>query len=163
MLAANRQRRATLARSRSFTLARGSTWEEVAKNIVGDARPPRMVLSPCCGLESGLLALHALGMRCSGRSWDLDVHLRDQVTRVHRLHGAGEGVCIGPVDGDIVNVDVDIVPPAQIVITGPPCPPFSRAGISKGWAIVVRNRFFDLASDRTSGHPARFAIGCLHH
>lgn len=85
------------------------------------------VLDLCGGLSSGYLALSALlgsaNVKLSGH-FDIDDDLRPAL---HAIHGESRHVHLGN-DGDIMNRAAAEFPDAEIVIAGPPCPPFSMLG-----------------------------------
>ena len=72
-------------------------------------------------------------MQCQGMSWETDVQMHRQILHVHALHGCGsEKVHTGDV-GDITKLKWEHLPAASMLISGPPCPPWSRSGAQQGW------------------------------
>ncbi|CAK0894993.1 unnamed protein product, partial [Prorocentrum cordatum] len=53
------------------------SWVDVVKKRVHFVGLPSLVMiSPCCGVETPLLALAELGIKCKSYAWDIDEHLR---------------------------------------------------------------------------------------
>ena len=58
------------------------SWVDLAKvcvDIESFPNRPLLMLSPCCGLDTPLLALVDLGVRCKSMAWEVDGHLKDAV------------------------------------------------------------------------------------
>jgi site-specific DNA-cytosine methylase len=86
------------------------------------------VLELCAGAGTAYIALKLLlgegRVRLAG-AWDTNLDLKV----LHEGHnGAASCVHLGPVAGDIIATDLEQFPSANIVVAGPPCPPFSACG-----------------------------------
>ena len=87
------------------------------------------VLELCAGAGTASLALNLLlgqdKVRLAG-AWDTDVACR----AIHEvIHGAGHpGFHFGQPAGDIMATSLDKFPDSNILVAGPPCPPFSSSG-----------------------------------
>ena len=89
------------------------------------------ILELCAGASTASLALKLLlgqdKVRLAGL-WDTDVELLG----IHEVvHGSGEAagkVHLGKKEGDILKADLASFPDANILVAGPPCPPFSSCG-----------------------------------
>ena len=92
------------------------------------------MLTPCCGVETPLIALRQMGVPVECHCWETEPCLRDQILHEHVHHGIGGQLNIGRKAGDWTSVYLSELPDADIVCSGPPCPPFSRSGKSLGWA-----------------------------
>jgi len=85
------------------------------------------VLELCAGAGTASLALKLLlgnQARLAG-AWDI----ANNVHTIHEaIHGADESVHLGPSAGDILETELATFPDANILVAGPPCPPFSSQG-----------------------------------
>ncbi len=103
-----------------------SAWREMVSNLCDFPRDIR-VLELCGGLSSGFLALQALlGQRkvtLAGYydfDWDLQPAMR-------AIHGSSSHVFIGQ-RGDLRHIDTAALADAEVIVAGPPCPPWSSLG-----------------------------------
>lgn len=85
------------------------------------------------GLGGFHLALKHLGHKCVFAS-ELNEDLR-------ALYKANHGI---DCNGDITKVDIESIPPHNIICAGFPCQPFSKAGKQAGLKDSVNGNFFDL-------------------
>eukprot|EP00959_Pyramimonas_sp_CCMP1952_P095847 2004242-Pyramimonas_sp.AAC.1 len=68
-----------------------------------------------------------MGAKPYAISYDVDPSLKSIVESVHST-GRG-GVCnVGPVAGDITGIIARSIPDVDLIVAGPPCPPWSRTG-----------------------------------
>ncbi len=99
------------------------------------------ILELCGGASTACLAAELLlgrgAVRLSG-FYDTDPECRPMVRLVH---GSNRAVCIGSPAGDILRKSPNVFPPANAVISGPPCPPWSSVG-ARGAFDDLRARVF---------------------
>lgn len=99
-------------------------WKSSLQSFKGKLK----VLELCGGSGAGYLALHKLlpigALQLVGH-WDTDGELM-QMFNV--IHGKSTAMHLGSVEGDILGGSMDRFPIANIVIAGPPCPPWSKLG-----------------------------------
>ena len=86
------------------------------------------ILLPCAGWDAPSRALRALKVphRAAGM-WEISEPAR---AVLQKLHCDVEKRCLhlGPNDGDVMKVDMASLPEADLLISGPPCPPWSSIG-----------------------------------
>ena len=104
--------------------AQWCNWKASLQSFKGKLK----VLELCGGSGAGYLALHKLlpigALQLVGH-WDTDGELM-QMFNV--IHGKSTAMHLGSVEGDILGGSMDRFPIANIVIAGPPCPPWSKLG-----------------------------------
>jgi site-specific DNA-cytosine methylase len=84
------------------------------------------------GLSTGYIALAALGVRVTEVLYsDTNSDLLHWVSRLHARSPCS--LRVGKLSGDIMRHDIASLPFANILIAGPPCPPFSCKGVRKCW------------------------------
>lgn len=85
------------------------------------------VSCPCIGLNNGGRALQMLGVSYKlVNPCDLIEHLN---TCLADLEGSLEGVSLGESAGDMTKMDLkSLTKPVDILLAGPPCPPFASNG-----------------------------------
>ena len=87
------------------------------------------VLELCGGLSSACLALQAVlgdGKFELAGYYDIDEELRPAIVAIH---GSSAAVHLGPVRGDILQANIADFADSEMIVTGPPCPPFSDLGV----------------------------------
>lgn len=114
--------------SRGVAWTSDPTWQgciEACRAWRGQLR----VLELAAGAGTASLALHLLLGQSRVQTvgaYDVDPVLRT-VARI--LHGQlPDGCKFGAVEGDILRVEVEELPDADILVAGPPCPPWSSLG-----------------------------------
>ena len=115
-----------------------STWTDAARFILADTTGPSTMFSPCCGLETAMQAWRALSPPGTGykfgvpftHSWDTDKTLGPQILHAH---GGNGFAMVGPASGDFTRERLASLPSVEFICSGPPCPPFSRSGVSGSW------------------------------
>ena len=116
-----------------------SSWAAPLKALVADAPRPLRVLSPCCGLSGPTCALRELDLPFqSTGEYDTNVALH----RVLQTLVPGGKIHVGEAAGDIHKVpltSLDLT--TDMVLSGPPCPPFSMMGRRMGDADVRSHVF----------------------
>ena len=124
--------------SRSRVASGESIWQqdrvwrgqvEALRNLPAGLR----VMELCGGLSSGYLALKSLlgseKVTLAGY-WDSDSGLRPGV---ESTHGSDPNVHLGS-DGNLLNwPDVEQFPDCEVVVAGPPCPPWSDMGVGQSF------------------------------
>ena len=89
------------------------------------------ILELCAGAGTASLALRLLlgpdKVRFAG-AWDTDVELLCIHEAIHGAGAAAGKVHLGKQQGDILTTDLATFPDANILVAGPPCPPFSSCG-----------------------------------
>ena len=83
------------------------------------------VLLPCAGMDAPGHALKTLGVAFHAFAWDIDPSVGPLLNRVHR---SGVDVAAGPIHGDIMRVPLSKFPDVNLLVAGPPCPPWSSMG-----------------------------------
>ena len=113
---------------------RDNTWQMSKQRLANLPFAPS-VLELCAGAGTASLALKLLlgpdRVRLAG-AWDLDPELQG----IHKVvHGPGQqqAVHLGKRAGDILTTDLANFPSANILVAGPPCPPFSSCGKRRLW------------------------------
>ena len=89
-------------------------------------------LLPCGGIDGPGQAMEDIALRWRAYSWDIDPAVGPALRRSHRSCVVA---AVGPVAGDILRLRCADVPLANMLVGGPPCPPWSALG--------VRNSFGD--------------------
>ena len=101
------------------------TWKTSLQSFKGTLN----VLELCGGSGAGYMALQKLlpisALKLVGH-WDTDLDLRPIL---NVLHGRSASVHLGPVLGNIMQSSSDSFPLANILMAGPPCPPWSSMGL----------------------------------
>jgi len=139
-------------------------WLNVGRNLLidGRRRDSISIISPCCGLETAVVALKGLGMEVVSYAWDTDKSLHDQITHEHGGKGATH---IGRKAGDFSQVSFEGLPDVDGLIAGPPCPPFSRSGTGSGWDDKRSRPFIAVlvAIRELSARPGKFMFFCIEN
>lgn len=88
---------------------------------------PLNVSCPCIGLGNAGRALKMLGVKYRlVNSCDLLPQLREPLMQ---LEGSLDGISLGNMEGDIHNFEIGSLDiPTDMLIAGPPCPPFAANG-----------------------------------
>ncbi|CAE8724780.1 unnamed protein product, partial [Polarella glacialis] len=100
--------------------------------------------TPCAGFEAPLFALRCLGLRHLDHVFSVDVAAH-AATFGHNLRRAMVGggrsfsqsvndhrALLGPREGDLMSLDLRSLPAVDILVAGPPCPPWSKMGHREG-------------------------------
>lgn len=154
--------------------AQDATWRE---HVTALAAFPRglSILELCGGTSSPSVALSLLlgeGKHVLSGFYDIDANTRELAAVVHpttraRLH-------IGAEDGDILRIACDDFPSCNVLVAGPPCPPFSTLSSNRrGWGDARSSPFLKVVDTicnlarRRLGVPLIFFIlenvkGMLH-
>ena len=93
---------------------------------------PLRVLLPCAGWDAPSQALRALRVphQVVG-AWDTS-HSAAQILKRLHIGAAARHLHLGK-SGDVLGVQLRDLPDAECLISGPPCPPFSRIGCGSAW------------------------------
>ena len=102
--------------------------------------PPLRVGLPCCGIDGFGTSLGELGIKYTVE-WAFDTNNKLQ-EHLLRYHGSLRNFFLGPVIGDITQVNISQLPSVQAILSGPPCPPWSSLGRRAG-ALDPRAAVFD--------------------
>ncbi len=102
-------------------------WKHLIPALPIPARPVTLAL-PCVGLDGACNGLRAIGIPFVAR-YVVDVagYLRRPLAAVHGADEA-ERFDLGPLDGDLLQHDIEDWDRVDGIISGPPCPPWSRIG-----------------------------------
>ena len=106
-------------------------WAHLVPNLPQLQRKLKTAL-PCIGLDgigAGLWEVGWAGMDII-HAYDIDTEL---IPALQALHGREvvERFNIGP-SGNLLNVDVEQMEDVDLIIAGPPCPPWSSIGLRRG-------------------------------
>ena len=106
------------------------SWQSVLRGL-SIRTPPVRVLLPCAGWDAPCQALQALGIpHTVAGAWETDMSCAPVLRKVHGIRADKDlphQFHIGRT-GDITKVCVQSLPDADILVSGPPCPPFSTIG-----------------------------------
>ena len=116
---------------------------------------PLLACSPCVGLDTPKRAALELGIPWkSTNMMDLRRDLRGCLSR---LHGGSCQAGLGPISGNVMQVNMANLTDADCLVSGPPCPPYSSMGL--------RGRGLDPRSDVLQAVGEQILIlarrGCL--
>ncbi|CAL1165275.1 unnamed protein product [Cladocopium goreaui] len=102
-------------------------WVHYVKNKVAKFGRPLKLCCPCIGLNNGGRALKELGIDYElVGSCDVLSHLEEPL---EQLEGNLNGIKLGTEAGDILSMDLETLPKeVDILMAGPPCPPFASNG-----------------------------------
>ena len=107
-----------------------AVWQGFVRRL-GSLPFAASVLELCAGAGTASLALQLLlgvdKVRLAG-AWDIDPALQGIHQAIHGLAKTKRRVHLGPHHGDILALDLRSFPSANILVAGPPCPPFSSCG-----------------------------------
>ena len=149
----------------SCTARPGGDWQRILRSACGSSSfswPVRLIL-PCAGWDAPCQALQILGVehRVVG-AWDTDAVCGDVWKAVHHVrptkplpphfHAGRQG-------GDIQRVKLRALPDADMLVSGPPCPPFSSQGKRRNFADSRAKVFFVVLS--WIFHLARRSLKCF--
>eukprot|EP00434_Breviolum_minutum_P005284 symbB.v1.2.004659.t1/scaffold268.1/size246746/10 len=102
---------------------------ETIDAINARSRPLR-IGSPCAGFEAPYFAMRALGIQNFEQTFVVDVGRHAAQFSRNLQHAKHEW--LGQTQGDLLRLDLSRLPAVDVLIAGPPCPPWSRAGQRKG-------------------------------
>ena len=119
---------------------RKGDWQRILRNMGGSSAfswPVRLIL-PCAGWDAPCQALQILGVehRVVG-AWDADAVCGDVWKAVHHVKPTKPlppHFHAGRREGDIQQVALRALPDADMLVSGPPCPPFSAQGNKRNFA-----------------------------
>lgn len=115
-----------------------SAWQGSASdNWVSDLpqdqafKAPWRVILPCAGFGSPERALQSMRWNCQIVGvWEND---EAASTVLRHFHGKRQAYLhVGKQHGDVLKVNLDGLPAADMLVAGPPCPPFSKMGHNDG-------------------------------
>eukprot|EP00438_Fugacium_kawagutii_P030572 Skav204372 [mRNA] locus=scaffold1480:26834:27508:+ [translate_table: standard] len=102
-------------------------WLKYMHRLESFSRPLKVCM-PCIGLNNGGRALKRMGIpyELVGGSCDVLTHLRDALVE---LENGANGFALGKEEGDVLSLrTVDLPTEVDILLSGPPCPPFASNG-----------------------------------
>eukprot|EP00913_Durusdinium_trenchii_P033427 g31295.t1 len=102
---------------------------EAVEAINGRSRPLR-IGTPCAGFEAPYFALRQLGIQNFEQTFVVDV--APHATKFSRNLQHAKTAWLGQDKGDLLRLDLTVLPAVNVLIAGPPCPPWSWAGHRKG-------------------------------
>ena len=106
-----------------------SHWRHALAAWRETGRPLRALLL-CGGVDGPGPALKCLGIPYKAEIWDIDPALEPALARAHRSCGE---LHVGPLSGDLLRVPVRCFRHANVVVAGPPCPPWSSLGVQESF------------------------------
>ena len=100
---------------------------------------------PCIGINNGGRALKLMGVEYRlVNSCDLLGHL-DQCLGALEDGASLQGVRLGKTHGDIFNVELsELKKPVDVLLAGPPCPPFASNGKREPWSDPRTDVFYQV-------------------
>ena len=106
-------------------------WLPLVEHLLPLERP-LAVISPCLGLDAAGHALQGLGARwVTIAGCDSDESLWHPLEWLYGPGLAGHHIRLGAA-GNILLHDINSWPVADLIISGPPCPPWSTIGVARG-------------------------------
>ena len=123
-------------RARQNVLVHVGTWQEALGQILGHPSSlrgrPIVCISPCCGLDVAAASLRVLGLHVTNYAFDTNSKLEAGAMKMNTTaEGFDTHSCLkfGIPDGDVTKLDVKRIPQdSEILLAGPPCPPWSKCG-----------------------------------
>lgn len=103
-------------------------WAQAYRHLVAAWRAAGIkatILTPCAGIDGPGQALKDLRIPYHIYAWDIDASVGRVLRRAHR---SCVDAAVGPISGDILRLRLGSVPLANLLIAGPPCPPWSTLG-----------------------------------
>ena len=110
------------------------------------------VLLLCAGIDGPGHALAGLGVSFEAEIWDVDPSLQPGLLKLHR---SKKDLHLGPVAGDILRAHESSFGAANVLIAGPPCPPWSGLGSGESFDDPRAQVFFkviDIIVHQASRH-----------
>ena len=135
-------------------------WAHLVPPFPALARKLRVAL-PCIGLDgigNGLKEIRWDGIHIS-HAFDIDTELIPALIAVHGRDVAAK-FCIGPVAGDLLRLDISTLADVDMIISGPPCPPWSSIGLLGGQQ-DKRSHIFTKVSDVIINQARRGVLICF--
>ena len=118
------------------------------------------VLLPCAGWDAPSQALQAMRIpHVVAGAWEIDEACRPVLKKVHGIKPHADlpsQFHLGRCAGDVTRVQVSSLPDADLLVSGPPCPPFSTIGQGKHFSDSRADVF--LAILRWIPHLARKSL-----
>ena len=106
-------------------------WLPLVEHLLPLGRP-LAVISPCLGLDAAGHALRGLGARwVTIAGCDTDESLWAPLEWLYGPGLAGHRISLGGA-GNILHQDISAWPVADLIVSGPPCPPWSTIGVARG-------------------------------
>lgn len=100
----------------------------------------------CCGIGGFHQALASMGMQCVLAA-DIDKECRDNYKENYNIEP----------HGDLSQIDIPTIPDFDVLCSGFPCQPFSKAGFQNGFGDSRGNVFFDICKI-ISHHKPKYLI-----
>ena len=129
----HRRRRSRRLRGSAWQTRASTAWTNALRSKFSSHQvSPVSCLFPCAGFDAPGSALRALEIDYTlAGAWEIarapSRLLRSQYAcQMDKLHLEG--------DGDVLDTRPEDVPAAEVLVAGPPCPPWSRMGKRKGWS-----------------------------
>ena len=99
-----------------------SPWTQTGKDL--------RILLLCAGVDAPSYAFQMMGIPHVAEVWDVDPWLKPALLKLHR---SCERLHVGPIAGDILRQPCCSFGSANVLVAGPPCPPWSSMGVQKSW------------------------------
>ena len=111
----------------------GTDWSQFVSTPLPPVSRCLRVGFPCCGMDSGEVFYY---MKCPFEAhniYDLEAGYETALKTMFLKHAGHTPVLhLGKVRGDITKVHFRAIVPIDILVAGPPCPPFSTCGLRHG-------------------------------
>lgn len=98
------------------------SWTESGKDL--------SALLVCAGADAPSYALQDMAIPNTAEVWDIDPSLKPGLLK---LHCSSKKLRLGPVMGDILRYPCSYFGSANVLVAGPPCPPWSTMGAGKSF------------------------------
>lgn len=116
------------------TALQPNDWKQQCPAIPKKWNRPLRVAMPCVGIDGAGAALGHLGVKwVPNNVYDLEGRYRDHLSCLM----IGCPLHLGPTDGDVCRVDLkSLERPVDMLVSGPPCPPWAGNGCRGGQSDV---------------------------
>ena len=109
------------------------------------------------GLSTAFIGMSALGIKVKLLLYaDINPDLYHWITKLH----SGNVLRCGPA-GDVMNLEINALPVVDVIVAGPPCPPWSAIGSKRSWNDNRSHPFWrtiDIISHQATKGTLRFFI-----
>ncbi len=104
---------------------------EIRRTLSAGVQQPIRLMELFGGLSSSFIALMTLGLNVELVAYyDINPALVQWISMLHVLSSV---IHIGEVAGDIMLIELENLPHVDLLVAGPPCPPWSHVGVRRSW------------------------------